>query len=258
MRAELAHVDGRKARWRFSLGCAWATALIWTRLTLSAREHARLSVRLVLAGGVAAVALAAYGLTQYPQPLSGHDTWAAATAFPALLLTYATITLALSRDATRPATTARRYGTAAGAVTGCAWFLLLSPPAPLKQSAPALLAIALLSPACAAALATRSAQHTTAGTNAALWSAIVGGLAAFIIWMTAAYARDGRPYDAGLLHDFHHSGSSHLATYAVRDAFATALILLILIPVVALALGSLGTRLPHTTRTPNPGADNTV
>ena len=76
--------------------------------------------------------------------------------------------------------------------------------------------------------------------------------------MTAAYARDGRPYDAGLLHDFHHSGSSHLATYAVRDAFATALTLLILIPVVALALGSLGTRLPHTTRTPNPGADNTV
>jgi hypothetical protein len=76
--------------------------------------------------------------------------------------------------------------------------------------------------------------------------------------MTAAYARDGRPYDAGLLQDFHRSGSSHLATYAVRDAFGTALFLLVLIPVVALAFGSLGARLPAATRTSHPSGDETV
>ena len=216
---------------------------------MTERERGRAGLGAVFAGGVAAVALAAYGLTHYPQPLSGNDTWPAAAAFPTLLLVYAMITLALSRDATRPATTARRYGAAAGIATGCAWFLILAPPAPLKQWTLAPVAIALLGPACAAALAPRSGRHITAGISAALWSGIVGGLVAFVIWMTAAYARDGRPYDAGLLRDFHHSGSSHLATYAVRSAFGTALLLLILIPVVALAFGSVGARLRHATCT---------
>ena len=258
MRAELEHVDACRARWRFSLGCAWATGLICTRLTLTARERGRMSVRAVLAGGAAAVALAAYGLTHYPQPLSGNDTWAAVAGFPTLLLVYALTTLTLSRDATRPATHARRYGVAAGVATGSAWFLLLSPPGPLKQCALAFVAIALLGPACAAALAARSARHVTAGTSAALWSGIVGGLVAFAAWMIAAYARDGRPYDAGLLRDFHHSGSSHLTTYAVRNAFDTGLILLALIPVVALAFGPLGARLSRATRTHIPARTTPV
>src|SRR6201989_3682859 len=90
--------------------------------------------------------------------------------------------------------------------------------------------------------AARSGRHVPAGTGAALWNGIVGGLVAFAVWMTAAYARDGRPYDAGLLRDFHRSGSSHLATYAVRNAFGTALVLLGLLPVVALEVGSLRCR----------------
>jgi hypothetical protein len=257
MRAELEHVDGRAARWRFSLGCAWATGLIWTRSTVAAPERGRTGVRIVLAGGVAAAALAAYGLAHYPEPLSGHGTWAAVAGFSTLMLAYALTILVLSRDATRPAMIARRYGVAGGVATGWAWFLVLSPPGPLKQWALVPLTVALLGPACAAALSARSGRHVTRGTRAALWSGIVGGVLAFGVWMTAAYARDGRPYDAGLLRDFHHSGSSHLATYAVRNAFGTALVLLVLIPVVALAFGSLGARLSRATRTPDPSADAT-
>jgi len=58
--------------------------------------------------------------------------------------------------------------------------------------------------------------------------------------------RDGRPYDTQLLRDFHHSRAPDLATLAVSDALASALGLLILIPLVALAFGSLGARLSRT------------
>ena len=64
--------------------------------------------------------------------------------------------------------------------------------------------------------------------------------------MTATYARDGRPYDPQLLRDLPHSGAPDLATLAVSDALASALTLLILIPLTALASGALGARLPRT------------
>ena len=63
----------------------------------------------------------------------------------------------------------------------------------------------------------------------------MGGLLVFTVWMTATYARDGRPYDAQLLRDLPHSGAPDLATLAVSDALASALTLLILIPLTALA-----------------------
>ena len=72
-----------------------------------------------------------------------------------------------------------------------------------------------------------------------MWCGLVGGLLAFIVWMTTTYARDGRPYDAQMMRDFHASGSRDLAAYAVGDNLGAALGMLLVIPVVALALGSL-------------------
>jgi hypothetical protein len=54
--------------------------------------------------------------------------------------------------------------------------------------------------------------------------------------------RDGRPYDHGLIRDFHRSGGRDLATYAVSDNLGSGLVLLLLVPTVALALGSLSAR----------------
>ena len=103
--------------------------------------------------------------------------------------------------------------------------------------------IVLLGPACIAALAGRSAGDAGTGTQAALWSGIVGGLAAFGIWVTETYLKNGRPYDPGLLRDFHRSGTHDLATYAVGDNLGSGLVLLLLVPIVALALGSVTARL---------------
>ena len=83
---------------------------------------------------------------------------------------------------------------------------------------------------------------------------MVGGLLVFAVWMTATYARDGRPFDAQLLRDFPRGGAPDLATLAVSDALASALPLLILIPLAALAFGSLGARLARASDPTGTGA----
>ena len=164
-------------------------------------------------------------------------------ALVALLLGYALITLALSSSRRAQAGIARRYGLAGGLAIGAAWFVIYSPTDLLKGWVVIPLAVVLLGPACIAALAGRSARDARTGTHAALWSGIVGGLVVFIVWVTATYLRDGRPYDPALLRDFHRSGAPDLATYAVSDDLGGGLVLLLLVPVVALALGSLTARL---------------
>jgi hypothetical protein len=65
----------------------------------------------------------------------------------------------------------------------------------------------------------------------------------FIVWTTVTYANAGGPYDSGLVNDFRKSGAHDLTTYAISDNLGSGLVLLLLIPTVAFALGSLGTRL---------------
>jgi hypothetical protein len=72
-----------------------------------------------------------------------------------------------------------------------------------------------------------AAGQVTAGSRAALWSGILGRLLVFVVWMTSTYARDGRPYEAQLLRDFHPRGAPDPTTFAVRDDLASALILLL-------------------------------
>jgi hypothetical protein len=247
MCAELETVCGRRPRWRFSLGCARAAGVIGTRAMLTSRERGGAGLRAVIGVGlVAAVALAGYGLVRYPGLRSGGDAGIEAVAFVAVLFAYGAVTLALSRGAGSRAVAARRYGLVGGVVIGAAWLLVLSPTGVFKQWVVVPLTVALLAPGCLAALATRAGGDVTAGWRAALWSGIVAGLLVFAVWMTATYARGGRPYDPQLLRDFHRSGAPDIATLAVSDALASALTLLILIPLTALALGSLGARLPRT------------
>jgi hypothetical protein len=257
MAAELATVCGRGARWRFSLGCARAAGVIRARVTLTSRERGGGGLRTVIGVGVVAVVtLGGYGLARYPGLRPG-DTAIVAVAATALALAYGAVTLGLSRGTGRRQTAARRHGLTGGAVIGAAWLVVLSPTASLKQWALVPLTVALVGPGCVAALAARSGDHITAGTRAALWSGIVGGLVVFTVWMTVTYARDGRPYDAQLLRDLPRSGAPDLATLAVGDALGSALTLLVLIPLTALAFGSLGARLPRTTRPDQPPTTGT-
>ena len=105
------------------------------------------------------------------------------------------------------------------------------------------LLIALFGPAIVAAVAGHRANDSRTGTLAALWSGLVGGLCVFIVWVTLTYTNAGGPYDSGLIRDFHRSGAPDLTTYAVSDDLGSGLVLLLMIPTVALALGSLTTRM---------------
>ena len=242
MRAELAGVHGRRARWRFSLGCARTATAMRVRANLTTRDRGGRGVRaLALCGVVAAVGLAGYGLLRYPALRSSFDTWASATFFVAVALGYAGAALTLSRGTTHEAQVARRYGLAGGLGTGAAWLLILAPAAVATNLVFVPLLVALVEPGrrrrpCPP----RERDRFGASTGAALWSGLVGGLLVFVIWVTTTYARDGRPYDAQLLRDYHRSGSHDLVAYAVADNLGGALGLLVIIPLVALALGTLG------------------
>jgi hypothetical protein len=235
MRAELDQVRGRRARWRFSFGCAWAATVIRTRAAFGSRERGGEGLRTVVLSGITiALALAAYGLVHYPGLRSGAGAWASLTGFVAVLLGYAAVALTLSRGTAPEAVSARRCGLCGGLAIGGVWLVVLAPTAVPKSSVFVPLAVALLAPAGVAAVA---------GSRAALWSGLVGGLLVFIVWVSATYLHDGGPYDAGLLRDFDKSGAGDLATYAVSDNLGAALGLLVVIPTVALALGSLSAQL---------------
>jgi hypothetical protein len=231
MGAELEALRGTGPRWRFSLGCARAAGVIRLRVALTSSEPGGSGLRaLIGAGLVAALALAGYGLVRYPHLGSGGDEALVAVAFVVLLVTYGAVTVALSRGVGARAVASRRYGLLGGMVIGAAWLVVLSPTAYLKRWVLVALAIALLGPVCVAA---------AAGSRAALWSGIVGGLLVFTVWMTGTYVRDGRPYDPQLVRDLHHSRAPDIATLAVSDNLGSALMLLVLIPLVAVAFGSL-------------------
>jgi hypothetical protein len=240
MCAELAHIRDRRARWRFSLGCAVAAVVIRARFAACSRQPGGALLRAVVFGGaLAALALAAYGLAHYPGLRSEGSALGSMAVFLALLVCYAAATLALSHGTTRADVAARRYGLAGGLVMGGSWLLVLAPTQAFKGWVLVPLLVALLVPPAVAALAGRAGRYARTGTRAALWSGIVGGLTVFVVWTTATYVRDGGPYDPGLLRDFHASGARDLATYAVSDNLGSGLVLLLVIPTVALALGSL-------------------
>jgi hypothetical protein len=244
MCAELARVTGQRARWAFALGCARTALTLRMRAGLMDRNRGGSAVRaVVLAGAGAALGLSLYGLERYPALRSGAGAWLSAAAAAAILLGYAGAALSLTRGDTAPAVAARRFGIAGGAAIGAAW-LAIDIPGTFPKALVALpLAAALLVPAGVALVVGRSTGDSKAAADAALWSGLAGALLAFVVWVAATYASDGRPYDAQLLRDFHHSGGHDLAAYAVSDNLGAALGLLVIVPVVALALGSLTGRL---------------
>jgi hypothetical protein len=244
MCAELAGVRGSRARWVFGLGCVRTALALRLRARVLGRDRGGNGVRaFVIAGTAGALALSLYGLERYPALRAGSGAWAALAALAVILLGYAALALSLTRGAGAEALVARGAGVAGGVLVGAAWLAIIVPGAFPKALFAVPLAASLLVPAAVATLVGRSTGCRRAGTDAALWGGLVGALLAFVVWVSATYASDGRPYDAQLVRDFHHSGAHDLAAYAVGDALGSAIGLLVIIPVVAVALGSLGARL---------------
>jgi hypothetical protein len=246
MSAELAGVHGARARWSFSLGCARTAVGMRMRAAVLAHDRGGAGLRAsVLAAIAASVVLALYGLARYPGLRTG-DGWFAFLAFLAIMLAYGVAALSLSRGRAPAAATARRCGVAGGLAVGGGWLLIFLPVSKAFFFVP--LAVALVAPIVVAALAGHSSHDAGVGRAAALWSGLVGGLLVFIAYVTVTYAGDGRPYDAQTLRDFHASGAHDLVTYAVADDLGGALSMLVIIPVVALALGSLTSARASATR----------
>jgi hypothetical protein len=240
MLVELDQVEGPRERWQFSLGCTWAAL----RIRMHSPEPGGALLRAVVLGCAAiALALVGYGLVQYPGLRSEPNVWGAMIVFLATLLTYTALAIFLSRGASQRPAAARRYGLTGGLAVGVGWLLGIAPPSALQGWVFLPLLVALLGPAVAAAVAGSGTRDPRTGTLAALWSGLVGGLTVFIVWVTVTYTNAGGPYDAGLVRDFHKSGAHDLATYAVSDNLGSGLVLLLMIPTVALALGSLSARL---------------
>jgi hypothetical protein len=101
------------------------------------------------------------------------------------------------------------------------------------------MAVAVLAPAMVATAVAWTSRSSAAGARAALWAGLGGGLTVFIGYSIATFVNEGRPYDRALINEFHHSGITNLATYAVGDALSGAIVMLLIVPVIALALGSL-------------------
>ena len=160
-----------------------------------------------------------------------------------MLLGYLACALGLSRGMEAGAVVARRYGLLGGIALGAGWLVVLFPTGPLKEWVAMPLAIVMLGPAGVAALAGRATRDAKAATAAATWCGLVGGLLVFVIWVTATYLHDGGPFDPQLIRDFHASGARDLTAYAVSDNLGSALGMLMIIPTVALAAGSLAARI---------------
>jgi hypothetical protein len=243
MRVELDAIDDKRERRRFCTGCVRAVAVMQITTAIRASRRSGWSVRVaVLAAATAALALAVYGLARYPGLRVGGQPWFAGTLLIVVLLMYSAGALTLSQGVTRQAMIARRHGVLGGVLIAAAWLVVLEPIGPLKTWVAVPLVIALFVPAALAASTAHATRDARAATATAIWSGLVGGLLAFITWVIATYLRDGRPYDPQLLRDFHHSHAHNLAAYAVSDNLGTALSLLVLIPLITLALGSLGGR----------------
>jgi hypothetical protein len=240
MLGELSAAQGSLARWRFGLGCVQATFALRIRESLGGSHRDGVVVRaVVLAAVAAALALGGYGLVHYRLLGSADGAWAGVLTFSIVLLGYLACALGLSRGMTSKAVVARRYGLLGGLVIGVAWLVVIFPTASLKEWVIVPLAIAMVGPASVAGLARRATRDAKAATAAATWCGLVGGLFVFVMWVAATYVHDGRPFDPQLIRDFHASGAHDLTAYAVSDNLGGALGMLVMIPTVALAIGSL-------------------
>jgi hypothetical protein len=226
-------------RKEFGLGCVWAVVRIHLRHPLGRREPGG-SLRTVIAVAIAvSVVLVGYGLTRYPGLRSDDHTWGVGAVCGATLAGYGIVAATLSRAGGTAARTARWFGLATGLAVGGSWFVLLTSAAITPAWSFLPMAVAVLAPSIVATVVARTSRSSAAGARAALWAGLVGGLTVFIGYSIAIFINQGHPYDRALIDEFHRSGATNLTTYAVGDALGEAVVMLVVVPVIALALGSL-------------------
>jgi hypothetical protein len=234
MLAELESLPVGASRWRFCLGCGRAVAIDHARRPLGRHEPGSGFRVLMLAAIVASLGSVAFGLARYPGLRDNAATWPVVAAYIALLAGYGGLALVLSRRSGINPTAARRVGLVTGVSTGASWFAVWQSISFLPIFA------ALLAPIAAATWLAWTRRSMAAGAWAALWAGLFGGLVFFLGASVASYLSDGRPYDRYVIAEYHHSGAPNLATYVVGDNLSGAIVMLLALPVFAVAFGALG------------------
>jgi hypothetical protein len=238
MLAELAEIDEGRARRRFALGCARALVL-----AMPPPGSARVVSIGAFAAGAASLALVVIALLRYPGVVSGAGTWVAVGAFGILVVLY--VVTAARLGAPRMERRLLTTVLGAGATIAASWLAIgLNS----SEGGPKALTLALLGlgPVVGVAIgrhATARSGSTRTGVRCVGITALVAGFAVFLMWAGEAVVTAGRPYDAGLVRDFASSGGADLATYAVNESLGTAMMLLLLVPLVSAATGLVGTKL---------------
>jgi hypothetical protein len=237
MIGELDHLGPRPERWRFVLGCARATLL---QLPRRGGSH-RLLLAVATAAAVAGAGLLGYGLVRYPGLRTGAGTWLAVAACLAVLCGYLLVTAIVAGQLGRSGK-ATRTGVAGGLVIAALWLLigLAAAVPPSHDFGKVVLPAIPMTAVAVGAVGAWLDGHPRAGRQAAVLSALIGGLVLFVAWVGDTVVTGGRPYDSGLIRDFATSGSPDLATYAVNDNLGAAMGLLLLVPLLTTALGYAG------------------
>jgi hypothetical protein len=238
MVGELAQLERPVDRRRFALGCLRAVVLS----PPSRGEPGRSVVGVVVVGTAASVALAGYALVRYPGLRAGGGVWVALATFLAILLCYAVATLAVVGNLGGAARPVARRALVGGSVVALLWVLIGV--AATSSAYPGWVPVLLIPLACLTVGASGARRgRAAAGCQTALLAAVVAGLGLFVVAVGAALLTAGHPHDAGLVRDFPASGAPDLATYSVDDSLGTAMVLLLLVPLLTMTIGSLGATL---------------
>jgi hypothetical protein len=224
---------GPSARWRFAWGCLRTSLFAPVRRTGFA-----LAVCLLVLADAAVVAIA---LIRYPGLRSGVGVWVAVSLFVVVLTIYALSAAALARRTSGAAVASVVSALVGGLAVAAIWtgFGVAVSEGADRLTGPLMLVGFPLACLAVGVIGTRRGGATT-GALGVLLSGVVAGLVVFLAWTGDTVARDGRPYDAGLMRDFHSSGARDLATYAVDDSIGTAMMLLLVVPLLTILLGLVG------------------
>jgi hypothetical protein len=198
-------------------------------------------------------AVVAAAVARYPGIQSGSQARLALGVFVVLLVAYALTFAHLCGAAGDSGLTLACI--VAGAAIAASWLALglgssLGGSATLAAT---LLGVGLLLALSVGWLTTRRTGSRAAAIRCVGITAVTAGFTVFVLWAGETAATAGRPYGAGLVRDFKASGRSDLATYAVNDSLGTAMMLLLLVPLLTLAGGLVGAAAAHRAR-PRPPA----
>ncbi|HEY5457356.1 MAG TPA: hypothetical protein VIJ96_17990 [Acidothermaceae bacterium] len=242
MLRELEQLESSRVRWRFTLGCVAATVRVGRRRG----DPGELIVLATAVGAMSSAGLVAFAFARYPGLRQGTGTWLDLTAFALVLTAYVLTSLVLVRANTSRQVVTRLVLPGGVGIAALPTLLALFLPTARWITVLAMLLVFGAASAAVGVAGARRGRSAAAGRVAALLAAVVAGFAVFLIWVTNTLLTAGRPYDPGLVRDFASSSSHDLATYAVNDNLGSAMMLLLVVPVLVSVIGyagaALGTR----------------